>query len=399
MGSVRPIYFDHAATTPCDPGVLEAMLPWFSERFGNPSSRSHAWGWEAEEAVEVARRHVAALIGAAPEEVVFTSGATEADNLALRGVLEGPGREGARLLASSIEHSAVLDTARALADDGRPVEFLPVDASGRLDPAVLAKQLEAKTALVSVMHGNNEIGVLQDLPKLSAAAHAAGALFHSDAAQSFGKVAIDVNAMGVDLLSMSGHKVYGPKGVGALFVRRRSPRVRLRPEQTGGGQERGLRSGTSNVPAIVGFGEAARLAALRMQSDAIQVASLRDRFEEKVVARVPGIRWHGAQAARLPGISNLRVEGIEGEALLLALRGVALSSGSACASATLEPSHVLLALGCDEEEARSSLRVSLGRTNTEAEVDQVVDWLAVAVADIRSARAPQVGRTVERDSV
>ncbi len=378
----RPIYLDNAATTRLDPRVLEAMLPYLTDRFGNPASRTHAYGWEAEEAVEQARRQVASVIGAEASELVWTSGATESNHLALRGIVSAYRSKGRHVIISSIEHSAVLETAERLEEEGASVSRIAVDEEGRIDLAALEAAIEPATVLVSVMHGNNEIGVLQDIGAIGAICRRHGVLFHTDATQSFGRVPIDVRSMQVDLLSASGHKIYGPKGVGALFVRRRDPRVVLRAEQRGGGQERGLRAGTLNVPAIVGFGAAATLLS---EVESERIARLRDRLEAGLLARVPGARRNGGNAPRLPGISNLTVGGIEGEALILSLKGVAVSAGSACASASLEPSHVLLALGLPESDARASLRMSLGRFNSEEEIDQVIEELASGVDRLRSA--------------
>jgi len=378
-----PIYLDNAATTRLDPRALEAMLPYLTERFGNPASRTHAFGWEAEEAVEAARRQVAALISADPHDLIFVSGATEANHLALRGVLNGYRTRGRHCVTSAIEHSSVLETADALRSEGFEITSLGVDSEGRVDLAQLEAALRDDTVLVSILHGNNEVGTLQDLAAIGALCRARRVVFHTDATQSFGRVPIDVDAMKIDLLSASAHKIHGPKGCGALFVRRRSPRVALVPDHRGGGQERGLRSGTLNVPAIVGFGAAAALMTPG-GDETCRIASLRDRLETGVLREVPDARVNGGNAPRLPGISNLTFPGIEGEALLLELRGLAVSTGSACASASLEPSHVLLALGRPESEARSSVRFSLGRFTREDEIDRAIEEVRSAVIRLRA---------------
>jgi len=382
---VSRIYFDHAATTPVDPRVRDAMLPYLEASFGNPDSRSHAYGWEAEEAVAQARERVAALLGAQPDEVVFTSGATEANNFALRGLLRGLGARSGHLVISAIEHSALLAPARSLAREGFELTEVPPDTEGRIDPAAVAGALRPDTRLVSIILANNETGVRQDLASIGEACAARGVFLHTDATQAAGKVPIDVRALGVHLLSCSAHKMHGPKGAGALYARRRTPRVPLAPLIEGGGQERGLRSGTLNVPGIVGFGAACAIAAREMEADAVRVAALRERLETGLLATAPGCWVNGARAPRLPGIANLTFPGLSADALLLGLRNVACSAGSACASARLEPSHVLLAQGLAPEEARSSLRFSLGRTNTAAEVETVIEEVGRTVRDLRAA--------------
>jgi cysteine desulfurase len=366
----RRIYFDNAASTEVDPRVREAMLPYLGGTCGNPDSRSHPFGWEAEEAVAVAREQVAALIGAGPDEILFTSGATESNNLALFGILRGVAT--GHLLTTAIEHSALLEPARQYLREGGSVTELAPDAAGRIDPAALRAALRPDTRLVSVQHANNEIGVIQQLAAIGGVCAERGVLLHTDATQSVGKIPIDVRAAGVQLLSCSAHKFHGPKGVGALYVRRRSPRVALRPLLFGGGQERGLRSGTLNVPGIVGMGAAARIAGEEMTADAARVGSLRDRLERGILASAPACFINGVEAERLPGIGNLTFPGISAESLILGLRGVACSAGSACASGRVDPSHVLLALGLAPDRARSSLRFSLGRFNTAEEVDRVI---------------------------
>lgn len=386
---MKPIYMDNASTTQIDPRVLEAMLPVFTESYGNAASRNHAYGWEAEELAEVARREVAEALGCQPREILFTSGATESDNLALTGVLAAYAGKGRHLVTTTIEHPAVLDTARFLESAGAEVTRLPVDRDGRVDPAEVARVLRDDTVLVSVIHGNNETGVLQDLAPIGRVCRERGVLLHTDATQSFGKVPTLVDDLGCDLLSLSGHKIHGPKGIGALFVRRRTPRVRLNPLLHGGGQEDGLRPGTSNVPGVVGLGRAATLAVGSIAVEGPRMAGLLTRLESGLHAAVPTGLWTNTPPThRLPHILNVSVAGVEGEALLLALRGVALSSGSACASASLEPSHVLLALGRTPEQARAALRFSLGRFSTEEEVDAVVAEVAEAVTRLRSGRPP-----------
>jgi cysteine desulfurase len=380
----RPIYFDYAATTPLDPRALSAMLPYLGDAFGNPDSRSHPFGWEAEEAVAVARERVAVLLGATPEEIVFTSGATESLNLALKGLLRGCGRQHAHLVTTTIEHAAGREVARALAREGFGVTAIPPGSGGHIDPASVQAAIRPETVLVSVIHGNNEIGTLSNLEAIGAACARHGVLLHADATQSFGKVPLDPGRAGVHLLSCSSHKICGPKGAGALYVRRQSPRLPVQPLAEGGGQERGLRPGTLNVPAIVGFGEACRIAANEMPEESLRVAGLRDRLESALRAGLDGVIVHGAQP-RLPGISNLRFEGVTAEAILLGLRRVALSAGSACASGSLEPSPVLLSLGLDPLQARGAIRFSLGRFTTVAEVDTVIRELTELVARLRAA--------------
>jgi cysteine desulfurase len=373
-----PIYMDNHATTPVDPRVLEAMLPYFREKFGNAASRSHRYGWEAEEAVEQARVEVAALIGGRSKDIIFTSGATESDNLAIKGVLEFHHERGDHVVTAATEHKAVLDSCRALERAGKArVTVLPVDEQGRIDPADVGRAITERTVLVSIMHANNEIGTIQRLGEIGAITRERGVLFHTDATQAVGRIPIDVESMNIDLLSMSAHKVYGPKGVGALYVRGRNPRVRLAPQMHGGGHERGLRSGTLNVPGIVGLGAACALAAAEMASEQARIRVLREKLHRGILAGLEGVALNGHPQERLAGNLNLCFDFVEAEALLMALPGVALSSGSACTSATLEPSHVLRAIGLDDERAHSSVRFGLGRFNTEAEVD----WLAGRVVE------------------
>ena len=378
-----PIYMDNHATTRIDPRVVEAMMPYLTEQFGNAASRNHAFGWAAEEAVEQAREQIAALVGATAKEIVFTSGATESDNAAIKGVVEFYGHQGKHIITSPIEHKAIIDTARHLEREGCEVTWLPVGEDGLVDPRSVADAIRDDTVLVSVMHANNEIGVVNDVAAIGAVCKARGVLFHTDAAQSAGKVEIDVEAMGIDLLSLSAHKMYGPKGIGALYVRRKKPRVRIAPMIHGGGHERGMRSGTLPVHQIVGFGEAARIAKLELEEEAARLGALRDRLKAEICARVPEVLLNGSMEHRLPGNLNVSFTFVEGESLLMALRDVAVSSGSACTSASLEPSYVLRAIGLEDENAHSSIRFGLGRFNTEEEVDYVVDLVARAVSKLR----------------
>jgi cysteine desulfurase len=366
------IYMDSNATTRTDPRVVEAMLPYFTERYGNASSLTHAFGREADEAVEQARAQVAALLGAHPREIVFTSGATESNNLALKGVAAMYRPKGDHLVTVATEHKAVLDPVRRLEREGSHVTILPVDTFGRVSVEQVAQALTPRTILVSVMAANNEIGTLQPIREIRRLCKERGVLFHSDAAQAAGKMSLDVEEMGVDLLSVSAHKMYGPKGVGALYVRRRDPRVRLEPQMDGGGQERGLRSGTSNVPAIVGFGVACELCRQEMAGEARRLTELREQLRRGVQDELSDVTLNGHPTERLPGNLNLSFAGVKGEALLMALRDVALSSGSACMTASVEPSYVLKALGLDDELAHASIRFGLGRFNTAEEVDAVI---------------------------
>ncbi len=371
----RPVYLDNQATTPCDPRVLAVMLPWFTERFGNPHSAEHSMGQEAEAAVEAARTEVAALIGAEAREVVLTSGATEANNIAIKGAARfaaARGTERRRVITVATEHKCVLESAHDLAQEGFEPVVLPVQPDGRLDPAVLQDALATPTLLVSVMAVNNETGVVQDLAALSALARAAGALFHTDAAQAAGKIPLDVQAQGIDLLSLSGHKLYGPKGVGALYVRRR-PRVRLAPLFSGGGQERGLRSGTLPTPLVVGLGEACRIARDEMADEAARLAELRDRM----LARLPQVRVNGSWEHRIPGNLNLTFAA-PALRMMRAVPELCVSTGSACSSAEVEPSYVLRALGLSDTEAARTLRVGLGRFTSAAEIDFAADALSAA---------------------
>ncbi len=375
----RPIYLDHHATTPMDPRVLAAMRPWWEENFANPHSAEHAMGREAEAAVEQARAHVAALIGADPREIIFTSGATEANNLAIKGAARFAGTDGPRrIITLATEHKCVLESVRALAAEGFEPVILPVQPDGMLDLSVLEEALRTPTLLVSVMAVNNEIGVVQDLAAIGALVKSAGGAFHTDAAQASGRVALDVNAIQAGLLSLTAHKMYGPKGVGALYVRRR-PRMRLAPLFSGGGQERGLRSGTLPAPLLVGFGEAARIAASEGVLDAGRVAGQRERFLAALSAEIPGLRLNGHPTARVAGNLNLAFPGgVDAQALMAAAPGLCVSTGSACSSAEIEPSYVLAALGIPELQARATLRLGFGRFTSPAEADQAAALLAAA---------------------
>jgi len=380
-----PIYLDHHATTPVDPRVVRAMEPYWSEEFGNPSSATHLYGWRAEAAVEEAREQLAAAIGAVdPREIVFTSGTTESDNLAIQGVTRAGRRRGDHLVTSAIEHPAVLDTCRALAAEGVSVTELPVDSDGRVDPDAVARAIGERTLLVSVMAANSEIGTLQPIAEIGRICREREVPFHTDAAQAAGKIPLDVAAQNVDLLSMCAHKLYGPKGIGLLYVRERQPRLRLEPLLHGGGHERGRRSGTLPVPLIVGFARAVELCLAERDAEAARLSRLRDRLWERLRAAVPDARRNGHPSLRLPGNLNACFPGVEASALIAALDDVAVSAGSACASASGEPSHVLRALGLSEPDARASLRFGLGRGTTEAQIDRVAERVAEEVNALRT---------------
>src|SRR5438309_473572 len=360
-GIKLPIYMDNHATTPMDPRVLEAMLPYFMEKFGNAASRNHPFGWTAEEAVEQAREQIAKLIGATAKEIIFTSGATESDNLAIKGVAEMYREKGNHIITAVTEHKAVLDTCKRLEKYGYRVTYLPVQKDGLVDLDDLKRAIDDKTILVTIMAANNEIGVVQPIAEIGKLCHERGVLFHTDATQAVGKVPINVIKQNIDLMSISAHKMYGPKGVGALYVRRKNPRVQIAASLDGGGHERGLRSGTLNVPGIVGLGKAAQLCFDEMKKDAAHTGRLRDKLEKDLLT-IEGTTVNGDTKNRLPQIANLSFTGIESEALLMALsKGLALSSGSACTSGSLEPSYVLKALGLSDEAAHGSLRFGLGR--------------------------------------
>ncbi|WP_261843981.1 IscS subfamily cysteine desulfurase [Aliamphritea ceti] len=378
-----PIYFDYAATTPVDPRVAEKMIECLTieGNFGNPASRSHLYGWKAEEAVETARRQVADLLNADPREIVWTSGATESDNLAIKGVAHFYSKKGKHIITSKIEHKAVLDTCRQLEREGFEVTYLDPDVDGIISPEAVAEALREDTILVSIMHVNNEIGVINDIAAIGEITRSNGVLFHVDAAQGAGKVDIDVVAMKVDLISISGHKMYGPKGIGALYVRRK-PRVRLEAQMHGGGHERGMRSGTLATHQIVGMGEAARLAKTDMQLDKDKITALRNRFWD-AIEDMEEIHINGSVDQRYIGNLNVSFNYVEGESLLMSLKDLAVSSGSACTSASLEPSYVLRALGLNDEMAHSSIRFSIGRFTTEKDIDDAVEQIRTAVSKLR----------------
>lgn len=379
-----PIFMDYHSTTPVDRRVLDDMLPYFTEKFGNAASRNHAFGWVAEEAVDQARERIAALIGAQSEkEIVLTSGATESNNLALKGVAEFYKEKGNHIITTVLEHKAVLDTCRRLETQGFDVTYLPVQRDGRVSLEVLENAITDKTILVSVMLANNEIGTVQPLAEIGKVTRARGVLLHTDAVQGVGKVPFDVQAMNVDLASLTAHKMYGPKGVGALYVRRQRPRVRIVAQMDGGGHERGMRSGTLNVPGIVGFGRAAQLLQEEGVAENARIAGLRDRLQARLMKELDEVHLNGSAEHRLPGNLNLSFAFVEGEAMMMAIKDVAVSSGSACTSASLEPSYVLRALGVGDELAHSSIRFGLGRFTTEEEVDYVAELVIQKVRHLR----------------
>ena len=382
MTAKLPIYMDNHATTRVDPRVLEAMLPYFCEDFGNAASRSHVFGWNAERAVEQAREQVAAVIGASGREIVWTSGATESDNLAIKGAAEFYRDRGNHIITAVTEHKAVLDTCKRLEKSGFEVTYLPVERDGRVNPQAVADALTDRTIVVSVMLANNEVGTVNPVAEIGQLVKARGAVFHIDAVQGVGKIPFDVATTHADLVSLSAHKMYGPKGVGALYVRRK-PRVRITPIIDGGGHERGMRSGTLNVPGIVGFGKAAELSAAEMPEESKRLLALRERLRLGIEARVTDTVLNGSLEHRLPGSLNMSFAYVEGEALMMALKDVAVSSGSACTSASLEPSYVLRAMGVPVEMAHTSIRFGLGRFNTEEEVDYVIDLAAQKVKKLR----------------
>ena len=392
-----PVYFDNHATTPVDPRVVDAMLPFFTERFGNSASK-HAFGWEAEAAVHEARKHIGSLIGAAPKEIVFTSGATESDNLAIKGVVELYRDRGGHIITCAAEHKAVLDCCKFLERQGYRVTYLPVDAHGAVDMGKLRAAVNDKTLLISVMLANNEVGTVQPLAEIGRIAEEHGILFHTDATQAVGKMPIDVAAWGVHLLSMTAHKLHGPKGIGALYVSARKPAVRLSPTIHGGGHEGGMRSGTLNVPGIVGFGKACELARGEMETELPHITRLRDRLEAGLFSRLDELHLNGHPTERLCGNLNVSFGYVEGESLIMGLNDVAVSSGSTCTSATLEPSHVLKAMGVREDLAHGAIRFGLGRFNTEEEVDYVVGRVEEEVTRLRGlsplyAKRPATGRS------
>jgi cysteine desulfurase len=378
-----PIYMDYHATTPMDPRVFEAMKPYFLQTFGNAASRNHSFGWEAEEAVEKSRKQIASLIGATGKEIVFTSGATESNNLALKGVAEMYAEKGNHIITAATEHKAILDTCKRLEKHGVRVTYLPVQTNGLVDLEQLQAAITDKTILISIMYANNEIGVIQPIPELGKIAKSKGILLHTDATQAVGKVPVDVIKDNIDLMSLSGHKMYGPKGVGALYVRRKSPRVQITAQMDGGGHERGMRSGTLNVPGIVGLGEACALCQASMPEESKRMAFLRDKLRDKLQSELDETYINGTMEHRLPNNLNISFAYVEGESLLMGINDIAVSSGSACTSATLEPSYVLKALGAGDDLAHSSIRFGLGRFNTEEEVDYVAAKVIDVVKKLR----------------
>jgi cysteine desulfurase len=385
MALKLPIYMDNHATTPVDPRVVEAMLPYFTENFGNAASRNHSFGWKAEEAVEYAREQIATLIGAhSDKEIVFTSGATESDNLAIKGVAEFYKDKGNHIITTRTEHKAVLDTCKKLEKQGFSVTYLDVAQDGLIAPEQIANAITDKTILVSIMFANNEVGTVQPLAEIGKITRAKGVLFHTDAVQGIAKVDFNVDTMNIDLASVTAHKMYGPKGVGALYVRRQKPRVRIVAEMDGGGHERGMRSGTLNVPSIVGFGKAAEIANKEWRTDAARIFAMRQRLRAKLFSALDMIHLNGADdPRRLPGNLNVSFSFVEGEAMMMAIRDVAVSSGSACTSASLEPSYVLRAMGVEEELAHSSIRFGIGKFNTDEEIDYVADLVIHSVKRLR----------------
>ncbi len=378
-----PIYMDNHATTPMDPRVFETMKPYFTEYFGNAASRNHSFGWQAEEAVETARKQVADLVGANPKEIIFTSGATESNNLALKGVAEMYAEKGNHIITAATEHKAVLDTCKRLEKSGFRVTYLPVQANGLIDLDMLRDAITDKTILVSIMYANNEIGVIQPLAEIGKIAKERGVLVHSDAVQAVGKVPVNVLKDNIDLMSMTGHKLYGPKGCGALYVRRRNPRVQITAQMEGGGHERGMRSGTLNVPGIAGLGKACELARLEMPEESKRMAYLRDKLKDRLMSELDEVYINGTMEHHLPNNLNISFAYVEGESLLMGINDIAVSSGSACTSATLEPSYVLKALGAGDDLAHSSIRFGLGRFNTEEEVDYVAAKVIDVVRKLR----------------
>lgn len=384
MTVATPIYLDYAATTPVDPRVLDKMLPYFSQAFGNAASRTHSFGWAAEEAVDSARFEIAKTIGAGANEIVWTSGATEADNLAIKGAVEGLKDRGNHIVTAVTEHKAVLDTCKHLEQGGHAVTYLEVDSDGLITAEQVDAVITDRTVLVSVMFANNETGVIHPISEIGQVCRRHEVLFHCDAAQAFGKVPIDVEQMGIDLMSITAHKMYGPKGIGALYVRRRNPRVRLVPQIHGGGQEQGHRPGTLNVSGIVGFGEAARVAREDMDEETGRILGLRERLRTRLVDEIPRVRLNGSLDHRLPGTVNVSFADVEAEGLVMGLKGVAVSAGAACNSASGEPSYVLRAMDVPDELAHSSLRITIGRFTTREEVDFVVDAIRRTVQRLRA---------------
>ncbi len=378
-----PIYLDNHATTRMDPRVLDAMLPYFTELYGNAASRNHEFGWAAEVAVDKARKQIADLIGATPKEIIFTSGATESNNLAIKGVAEMYAEKGNHIITAATEHKAVLDTCKKLEKGGCRVTYLPLQADGLIDLDMLRESITDKTILVTIMYANNEIGVIQPIAEIGKICRERGVLFHTDAVQAAGKIPVDVNRDNIDIMSITGHKLYGPKGVGALYVRRKGPRVQITAQMDGGGHERGMRSGTLNVPGIVGLGEACEIARKEMPEESKRMAFLRDKLRAKLEAGLDEVFINGSMEHRLPGNLNMSFLYVEGESLLMGINDVAVSSGSACTSATLEPSYVLKALGLGDDLAHSSIRFGIGRFSTEEEIDYVADKLVDVVSKLR----------------
>ncbi|MCM5530219.1 IscS subfamily cysteine desulfurase [Parasegetibacter sp. NRK P23] len=378
-----PIYLDNNATTPCDPRVVEAMLPYFTDHFGNAASRNHSFGWSAEEGVDYAREQVAKLIGADPKEIIFTSGATEGDNLAIKGVYEMYASKGNHIITCVTEHKAVLDTCKHIEKQGGEVTYLPVNPEGLIDLKELEAAIKPTTILIAIMYANNEVGVIQPVKEISALARKNGVLFFTDATQAVGKVPVDVNKDGIDLMAFSAHKMYGPKGVGALYVRRKNPRVKVTAQMDGGGHERGMRSGTLNVPGIVGLGKACELCMNEMEADTKRISALRDKLEN-ALTQIEESYVNGSKEHRLPHVSNISFKYVEGEGLMMGFnKNIALSSGSACTSASLEPSYVLKALGLGDDLAHSSLRFGLGRFTTEEQVDYTIKAVTDTVNKLR----------------
>ena len=383
MSVKLPIYFDNHATTPVDPRVLQTMLPYFGDKFGNAASRNHSFGWAGEEAVENARGQVASLIGATPKEIIFTSGATESDNLMIKGVAEMYREKGNHIITQAIEHKAVLDTCKRLEKYGYEVSYLPVQKDGRVNPEDVRKAIKPTTILITVMYANNEIGVINPIQEIGKIAKERGIIFAVDGVQAVGKIPVDVQKDNIDLLAISAHKIYGPKGVGALYVRRRNPRVQLSAVIDGGGHERGMRSGTLNVPGIVGLGKACEVAQQEMAQESARLLALRERLRKGLEAKLDEVFINGSMEHRLPNNLNMSFAYVEGESLLMGINDIAVSSGSACTSATLEPSYVLKALGVGEDLAHTSIRFGLGRFNTEEEVDYVIDKMVQVVSKLR----------------
>lgn len=377
-----PIYLDNNATTPMDPRVLEAMLPYFTEQFGNAASRNHPFGWQAEEAVDYAREQIAQLINCDPKEIIFTSGATESDNLAIKGVYEMYAQKGNHIITATTEHKAVLDTCKHLEKQGARVTYLQVNEEGLINLEELEAAMTPQTILVTIMYGNNEIGVIQPIRAISAIAKKHGALFFTDATQAVGKVPVDVIADGIDLLAFSGHKMYGPKGIGALYVRRKNPRVKVTAQMDGGGHERGMRSGTLNVPGIVGLGKACELCRTDMEADTARISVMRDRLEKELLTLEESY-VNGSREHRLPHVANISFKYVEGEGLMMGVKDLAVSSGSACTSASLEPSYVLKALGLSDDLAHSSLRFGLSRFTTDEQIDYAINHVKEAVTKLR----------------